>query len=215
MADLSVLAQAIIDGMADPATQLTSEALAEGVAPAQVLEGGLLAGMSVVGARFRSGEMFLPDVLASARAMKQAMVLLEPMLASCGVEPVGTVLLGTVKGDIHDIGKNLVGVMLRGAGFKVIDLGTNVTAEQFTSAVAQHRPNIVGMSALLTTTMSQMKSNMEKLRAAGALDSARVIVGGAAVTRQYAESIGAAYAKDAGDAVSLAVEMMHAREVSA
>ena len=215
MADLSALAQAVIDGMADPAAQLTSDALAEGIAPAQILEGGLLAGMSVVGARFRSSEMFLPDVLASARAMKQAMVLLEPVLSACGVEPAGTVLLGTVKGDIHDIGKNLVGVMLRGAGFKVIDLGTNVTAEQFTSAVVQHRPDIVGMSALLTTTLTQMKGNVEKLRAAGALDSARVIVGGAAVTRQYAESIGASYAKDAGDAVALAAEMMHAREVRA
>jgi 5-methyltetrahydrofolate--homocysteine methyltransferase len=213
MADLAALAQAVIDGMADPATQLTSQALEEGIEPARVLESGLLAGMSVVGARFRGGEMFLPDVLASARAMKHAMIVLEPVLSACGVEPVGTVLLGTVKGDIHDIGKNLVRVMLRGAGFKVIDLGTNVTAEQFALAVAQHRPDIVGMSALLTTTMSQMKGNVEKLRAAGALDSARAFVGGAAVTRQYAESIGAAYAKDAGDAVALAVEMMHAREV--
>ena len=212
MADLAGLAQSIIDGMADTSARLTSDALSESVAPSRILEDGLLAGMRVVGERFRDCEMFLPDVLASARAMKDAMTLLEPMLAASGIEPAGTVLLGTVKGDIHDIGKNLVAVMLRGAGFRVIDLGTNVTAEQFVCAVTEYRPNIVGMSALLTTTMSQMKSNVEKLRAAGALQSAHVIVGGAAVTRQFAESIGAGYAKDAGTAVALAMEIMQSRE---
>ena len=215
MADLAGLAQSIIDGMADTSARLTAESLGESMAPASILDDGLLAGMRVVGERFRNAEMFLPDVLASARAMKEAMTLLEPVLTASRIEPAGTVVLGTVKGDIHDIGKNLVGVMLRGAGFRVIDLGTNVTAEQFTSAVSQHRPDIVGMSALLTTTMSQMKSNVEKLRAAGALESTRVFIGGAAVTRQYAESIGASYAKDAGDAVALAIDMLHSREVRA
>jgi len=213
--DLAALAQSVIDGMADTSARLTGEALAASVPPGRILDDGLLAGMRVVGERFRNAEMFLPDVLASARAMKEAMTLLEPVLIASGIEPAGTVVLGTVKGDIHDIGKNLVGVMLRGAGFRVIDLGTNVTAEQFASAVAQHHPDIVGMSALLTTTMSQMKANVEKLRGAGALDSTRIFVGGAAVTRQYAESIGAAYAKDAGDAVALAIEMLHSREVRA
>jgi len=211
LADLSALAQSIIDGMADSAARLTADALAEALPPARVLDDGLLAGMNVVGSRFRNGEMFLPDVLASARAMKEAMALLEPVLAACGIEPVGTVLLGTVKGDIHDIGKNLVAVMLRGAGFRVVDLGTNVTAEQFGAAIEQHKPQVVGMSALLTTTMQQMRTNVERLRAAGALASARVIVGGAAVTRQYADSIGAGYAKDAGDAVALAREIVHAQ----
>jgi 5-methyltetrahydrofolate--homocysteine methyltransferase len=212
LADLPALAQSIIDGMADNAGRLTAEALAQSVPPARVLDDGLLAGMRVVGVRFRNAEMFLPDVLASARAMKTAMTLLDPALSACGVEPVATVLLGTVKGDIHDIGKNLVGVMLRGAGCRVLDLGTNVTGEQFAAAAAEHRPAIIGMSALLTTTMQQMSRNMEKFRAAGVLDRARVMVGGAAVTRQFAESIGAAYAKDAGDAVALALEMLHSRE---
>jgi 5-methyltetrahydrofolate--homocysteine methyltransferase len=215
LADLAALAQSIIDGMADPAVRLTAEALSESIAPSRVLDEGLLAGMRVVGGRFGNAEMFLPDVLASARAMKHAMAVLEPMLSACGIEPAGTVLLGTVKGDIHDIGKNLVGVMLRGAGFKVIDLGTNVTAEQFAAAAAQHRPAIIGMSALLTTTMLQMKTNVDGLRAAGALTSARVMIGGAAVTRQYAESIGAAYARNAGDAVALAMEMVQPKEARA
>ena len=134
---------------------------------------------------------------------------------SCGVEPVGTVLLGTVKGDIHDIGKNLVGVMLRGAGCRVIDLGTGVTGERFVAAAAQHRPDIIGMSALLTTTMQQMHRNVESFRAAGVLNSARVMVGGAAVTRQFADSIGATYAKDAGDAVAAALDILHAKEAHA
>jgi 5-methyltetrahydrofolate--homocysteine methyltransferase len=215
LADLEALAQSIIDGMADSAERLTAEALAEALAPARVLDDGLLAGMRVVGVRFRSGEMFLPDVLASARAMKQSMVLLEPVLSAGGVEPIGTVLLGTVKGDIHDIGKNLVGVMLRGAGCRVVDLGTGVTGEQFVAAAAQHRPDIIGMSALLTTTMQQMQRNVETFRAAGVLSSARVMVGGAAVTRVFAESIGAIYAKDAGDAVTAALEILHARQARA
>ena len=215
MADLATLAQSIIDGMADAAAQLTAGALSESLPPARVLDDGLLAGMRVVGLRFRDGQMFLPDVLASARAMKAAMVLLEPVLSASGVEPVGTVLLGTVKGDIHDIGKNLVAVMLRGAGCRIIDLGTNVTDQQFVAAAAQHRPDIIGMSALLTTTMVQMKRNVETLRAAGALVSARVMVGGAAVTRQFAESIGTIYAKDASEAVSTALAMLQPKEVRA
>lgn len=201
--------------MADAAGRITADALSESMAPARVLDEGLLAGMRVVGVRFRDGEMFLPDVLASARAMKEAMVLLEPVLAAGGVEPVGTVLLGTVKGDIHDIGKNLVAVMLRGAGCRVIDLGTNITDREFVAAAAQHRPDIIGMSALLTTTMTQMKHNVEALRAAGVLASARVMVGGAAVTRQFAESIGATYAKDASDAVSTALAMLQPKEAHA
>ena len=215
MSDLAALAQSIIDGMADSAARLTAEALAEATAPSRVLDDGLLAGMRVVGVRFRNGEMFLPDVLASARAMKEAMALLEPVLCASGVEPVGTVVLGTVKGDIHDIGKNLVGVMLRGAGCRVVDLGTGVTGEQFVAAAAQHRPDIIGMSTLLTTTMVQMQRNLETFRKAGVLNSARVMVGGAAVTRQFAESIGATYAKDAGDAVAAALEILHAKEAHA
>jgi 5-methyltetrahydrofolate--homocysteine methyltransferase len=208
--ELSALAEAIIDGMADTASRLTRSALASGTPPAEVLEQGLLAGMRVVGVRFRDAQMFLPDVLASARAMKAAMDHLEPLLAAANVAPAGTVVIGTVKGDIHDIGKNLVGIMLRGAGYRVVDVGTGATAAVFVEAIRQHRPQIVGMSALLTTTMPQMKQNIEAFRTAGVLDGVAVLVGGAAVTRQYAESIGAAYAKDATEAVARAAEIVAA-----
>ena len=215
MIDLPQLAQAVIDGMADDAGSLTRSALAGGIGPGQVLEEGLLAGMRVVGERFRDGQMFLPDVLASARAMKAGMDLLEPLLSACGVEPIGTVVIGTVKGDIHDIGKNLVAVMLRGAGFRVIDIGANAPADSFLAAAAEHRPQILAMSALLTTTMLQMERNMAAFRAAGLLERVRVLVGGAAVTRRYAESIGAEYAANASDAVTCAFRIVGEAAVGA
>ncbi len=209
MVNLAELAECIIDGRADDARCLTQAALAGGVAPGDVLDRGLLAGMDVVGQRFRATQMFLPDVLASARAMTAGMSLLEPRLAACGIQPLGRIVIGTVKGDIHDIGKNLVGILLRGAGFEVIDLGTNATAARFLTAVAQHQPDIVAMSAMLTTTMTQMKSNIDALCHAGALARTRVLIGGAPVTAQYAAEIGAdAYAKDAGAAVVRARELL-------
>ncbi|MDP1862243.1 MAG: corrinoid protein [Gemmatimonadaceae bacterium] len=209
MIDLALLAQHLIDGHADDVARLTKEALDEGVAPADILERGLIAGMQVIGVRFRDNIIFVPEVLIAARAMKAGLAHLEPVLAACGIEPVGTYVIGTVKGDIHDIGKNLVGMMLRGAGFRVIDLGVNTPLAKFQAAIEEHRPEIVGMSALLTTTMGQMKVNIEAFREAGLFDRLRVMVGGAAVSEDYAATIGAhAYGKDAPSSVALALELL-------
>jgi len=209
MTDLSILAQHVIDGHAADVARLTRAALDEGLPPADILEQGLVAGMQVVGVRFRDNVIFVPEVLVAARAMKAGLEHLEPMLAACGVEPAGTVVIGTVRGDIHDIGKNLVGMMLRGAGFRVIDVGVNAPLGTFLSAIEQHRPDLVGMSALLTTTMGQMKVNIEAFRQAGFLDRLRVMVGGAAVTGDYAAAIGAhGYARDASAAVACAAGLL-------
>ncbi len=209
MADLELLAQHLIDGHADDVARLTKEALDEGVAPADILERGLIAGMQVIGVRFRDNLVFAPGVLIAARAMKAALAPLEPVLAACGIEPIGTYVIGTVKGDIHDIGKNLVGMMLRGAGFRVIDLGVNTPLAKFEAAIEAHQPEIVGMSALLTTTMGQMKVNIEAFRAAGLFDRLRVMVGGAAVSEDYAGAIGAhAYGKDAPSSVAHALDLL-------
>lgn len=214
MVDLQQLAQHLIDGHADDVSRLVSEALAEGVPPESILENGLIAGMTVVGIRFRNNEIFVPEVLVSARAMKAGMAHLEPILSACGIPPVGTFVIGTVKGDIHDIGKNLVGMMFRGAGFKVIDLGVNTATQKFMDAIAEHRPQIVGMSALLTTTMGQMKVNIDAFRAAG-LD-VKVMVGGAPVSVEYAERIGAdAHGANATEAVEKALALVGAKPLPA
>ncbi len=206
---LDELAHELVEGHADAVARLTRQALDERIPPAEILEKGLIAGMEVVGARFRDNVYFVPEVLLAARAMKAGMAHLEPVLAASGVTPRGKLLIGTVKGDIHDIGKNLVGMMLRGAGFEVIDLGINVPAEQFVVAIRKHDPELVGMSALLTTTMVQMKTNLEAFRAAGVLGRARVLVGGAAVSEDFARTIGAdGYAKDATSAVERARELL-------
>jgi 5-methyltetrahydrofolate--homocysteine methyltransferase len=213
MVDLQQLAQHLIDGHADDVSRLVREALAEGVPPETILENGMIAGMTVVGIRFRNNEIFVPEVLVSARAMKAGMAHLEPILSACGIPPVGTFVIGTVKGDIHDIGKNLVGMMLRGAGFKVIDLGVNTATQKFIDAIAEHQPQIVGMSALLTTTMGQMKVNIETFRAAG-LD-VKVMVGGAPVSVEYAERIGAhAHGANASEAVEKALNLVGAKSLS-
>ena len=209
MVDLALLAQHLIDGHADDVARLTREALDEGQAPSDILERGLIAGMQVIGVRFRDNIIFVPEVLIAARAMKAGLAHLEPVLAACGIEPVGTYVIGTVKGDIHDIGKNLVGMMLRGAGFRVIDLGVNTPLAKFQAAIEEHHPEIVGMSALLTTTMGQMKVNIEAFREAGLFDRLRVMVGGAAVSEDYAATIGAhAYGKDAPLSVARALELL-------
>ena len=208
MADFALLAQNVIDGFADETARLTRAALDENVPAAEVLQRGLLAGMDVVGQRFRAQQMFLPDVLASARAMTNAMAHLEPLLAANGgTARAGRIVIGTVKGDIHDIGKNLVAILLRGAGFEVIDLGTNVTTQGFVAAVQEHRPDMVGISAMLTTTMQQMEPIVAALAALGT--PTRVLVGGAPVTRQFAARIGAhGYGRDASDAVACARALM-------
>ncbi len=209
MTNLAILAQHLIDGHDAEVGRLTREALDEGQAPADILEQGLIAGMQVVGERFRDNIIFVPEVLVAARAMKAGLAHLEPVLAACGIEPIGTFVIGTVKGDIHDIGKNLVGMMLKGAGFRVIDLGVNTPLTKFQAAIEEHRPDIVGMSALLTTTMGQMKVNIEAFRAAALFDRMRVMVGGAAVSEDFAETIGAhGYGKDAPASVTRALELL-------
>jgi 5-methyltetrahydrofolate--homocysteine methyltransferase len=210
---LNTLAENLVQGYADRVRRLTSEALEAGIAPQRILEEGLLAGMNVVGKRFKNNEMFLPEVLVAARAMKSGVLELEPLLIASGVQPVGRFVIGTVKGDLHDIGKNLVSIMLRGAGFDVRDLGVGVSAQKFVDEIKTYEPHIVGMSAMLTTTMLQMKTNIAIFREAGILGCAKVMIGGAPVSRSYAEEIGAdAYGRNASDAVEKAQELMRAIE---
>ena len=183
------------------------EALEQGVTPRQILEESLLAAMSIIGVKFKNNEVFVPEVLIAARAMNSAMEVLKPRLVDDGVEPVASVILGTVKGDLHDIGKNLVKMMLEGAGFEVHDLGIDVSAEKFVAAIKEHKPQIVGMSALLTTTMVEMKGIVQAISDAGYRDDVTIMVGGAPVTEKYAQEIGAdLYGKDAADAATLAKE---------
>ena len=207
MADLEVLKNAVIRGDQNTAMEVTTKALEEGMAPEEVLRGGLIAGMDVVGRAFKKNEVYVPEVLIAARAMKMAMEILEPKLVEAGVEPIGTIVVGTVKGDLHDIGKNLVCMMLKGAGFNVIDLGTDVSPEKFIEAVKENGANTVGLSALLTTTMPMMDKTVAALRDAGV--EAKVMIGGAPVTQEYADKIGAqGYAADAATAVDVVKELV-------
>jgi 5-methyltetrahydrofolate--homocysteine methyltransferase len=199
---LDDLSAALQQGDRERVVALTREAIAAGTAAAALLNHALLPGMKVVGERFRDYEIFLPDVLLSARAMNAAMELLRPLLVSEGVPLVGTVVLGTVKGDLHDIGKNLVGIMLQGAGFQVVDLGVDVEPAAFVDAAAAHGASVIGMSALLTTTMTGMADVLAALEARGMRQAIRTIVGGAPVSQAFAQEIGAdAYAPDAPAAV--------------
>ena len=207
MADLKALAEAVIRGDRDAASQLTQQAVDEAMAPAQILNEGLVAGMDVVGKRFKANEIYVPEVLIAARAMKAGLAILEPVLAAAGVEPVGKVVLGTVKGDLHDIGKNLVGMMLTGAGMEVVDVGTDVSPEKFVGACKDHGAAILAMSALLTTTMPQMAEVVKQAKADGV--QVKTMIGGAPVTQSYADEIGAdGYAPDAASAVDKAKELM-------
>ena len=210
MADLKALAQVIINGKRDDAVRLTKQAIDEKVAPGKILKEGLMAGMDVVGTKFKNNEFYVPEVLIAARAMNAAMVELEPLLVKSGVKPQGVVVLGTVKGDLHDIGKNLVGMMLRGGGFKVIDLGIDIAPDKFVETAKKERADIVALSALLTTTMPQMKNVIEALKK----DKTKVktMIGGAPVTQEYADEIGAdGYAPDAASAVDKARELVGIR----
>ena len=208
MADLSALAENLINGKADAVRELTQKALDDGVSPGDVLNEGLIKGMSVVGERFKNNEFYVPEVLIAARAMHAGMDILKPALADSGVQPIGKILLGTVKGDLHDIGKNLVAMMLEGAGFEVVDLGIDVPPEKFVEAVKEGG-DVVAMSALLTTTMTAMKTTLEALEEAGVRDKIKVIIGGAPVTQNYADEIGAdGYARDAASTADKAKEVM-------
>jgi 5-methyltetrahydrofolate--homocysteine methyltransferase len=202
---LEQLAAAVIEGNVDAMEELTEDALDEGIDAETILNSGLMAGMDHVGAEFKAGNMFVPEVLRSAKAMKTSMVLLNPLLAASGAETVGKVLLGTVKGDLHDIGKNLVGMMCEGAGFEVMDLGTDVEPVQFLEAIKDFAPHIVGMSALLTTTMRSMGDTVKAIEEAGLRDQVKVMIGGAPVTQSFADDIGAdGYAANAASAADLA-----------
>jgi len=209
MADLSALAENLINGKANDVKELTQKALDEGVAPGDILNGGLIKGMNVVGVKFKNNEFYVPEVLIAARAMHAGMDILKPMLAKSGVKPIGRVALGTVKGDLHDIGKNLVAMMLEGAGFEIIDLGIDVTPEKFAEAAGD--ADIIAMSALLTTTMTAMKTTIDALEEAGVKDKVKTMIGGAPVTQNYADEIGAdGYARDAASAADKARELMNA-----
>ncbi|MCI0516167.1 corrinoid protein [candidate division KSB1 bacterium] len=199
---LQELAQSIISGKLPVAQELTTKSLAAGVTPRKVLD-GLISGMNVVGEKFKNNEFYVPEVLIAARAMKGAMAILKPKLVETGVEPIGKVVIGTVKGDLHDIGKNLVAMMLEGAGFEVIDLGVDVTPEKFVNAAKERNAGAIGMSALLTTTMLNMKETINAVKKEGIQDKVKVVIGGAPVTQNYANEIGAdGYAPDAASAVS-------------
>ncbi len=206
MADLAALTAAVEAGDRAAAASLTQEALDGGVAPKAVLD-AMTAAMDAVGRRFQEGEIFVPEMLISARAMKAGMAVLEPALVAAGVAPEFTAVVGTVEGDLHDIGKNLVGMMWRGAGFEVVDLGVNVPAARFAEAAAERGAHIVGLSALLTTTMPGMRAAVEAVRAAS--PSTRVVIGGAPTTPEFAAQIGAdGFAPDAGAAVDLARRLL-------
>ncbi len=207
---LTALSESIVAGTHVDAERLTKKLLEDGIAPETVLEKGLLPGMDVVGQRFRQNQIFLPQVLVAARAMKSSMRLLEPLLAAAKVEAKGTVLIGTVKGDVHDIGKNLVSILLQGAGYRVIDIGIDCSASKFLSAAREHRPDIVALSALLTTTMLSMKTTIETLRNDGI--TLPIIVGGAPLNQRFADSIGAsAYARNASEAVDVVKRLVQSK----
>lgn len=205
MADWQPLYEAVLSGDAKTARTLTEQAIASGTDPLAIVNQYMVPAMDEVGRRFECNEYFVPELLLSARAMKAALELIRPLLTARGDQPVGRVVIGTVKGDLHDIGKNLVAAMLEGGGFEVIDLGVNVTPEQFVASVKEKNANVVAMSALLTTTMPAMKSTIEAIKQAGLRDKVKVLIGGAPITQRYAEEIGAdGYSENAPSAVSLA-----------
>lgn len=205
MTDLKPLHDAIVDGDAKTTKVLTDTALKAGVAPGDLLDKALIPAMDEVGRRFECNEYFVPELLISARAMKGAMELIRPLLANNGVKPIGKVAIGTVKGDLHDIGKNLVAAMLEGGGFEIIDLGVDVAPEKFIAAVTEKGANIIALSALLTTTMPAMKDTLAALQAAGVRSKVKVMIGGAPITEAYAKEIGAdGYSDNASAAVALA-----------
>ncbi len=208
MADLQALAEAVINGQKEEAERLTQEAIDEGVRPGMIINEGLIAGMSVVGEKFKNNEFYVPEVLIAARAMQSAMDHVKPLLVEGEIEARGTVAIGTVKGDLHDIGKNLVAMMLEGGGYDIIDLEVDVSPEQFVEA-AEGGANVIALSALLTTTMPSMKDTVDALVEAGIRDQVKVIIGGAPVTQSYADEIGAdGYAPDAASAVDLVGELL-------
>lgn len=206
---LDQISKAVIEGDPDNIGMLTESALSKGLAPEDILNKALMVGMDYVGDEFRVGNMFVPDVIFSARAMQASMDILTPLLVEAGVEKAGKVVMGTVQGDLHDIGKNLVCIMMEGAGFEIIDLGNDVAPEAFVKVVREEKPDIVGMSALLTTTMPAMSRTIRALEETGLRDSVKVMVGGAPVTLDFAQQIGAdGYASNAAAAADMAKQLV-------
>jgi corrinoid protein of di/trimethylamine methyltransferase len=202
-------------GNAPEVKQLTEQGVADGMDPESLLYDALIPSLEEVGARFERGDFFVPEMLIAARAMQGALDILRPLLAETGAQTVGTYVMGTVKGDVHDIGKNLVNIMLEGAGFTVHDLGVNVAPEVFIEAINEHKPDIVGFSAFLTTTMPMFKANINALEKAGIRDNVIVMVGGAPVTQEYADKVGAdAYAPDASTAVRMAKDLIQKKRAA-
>ena len=205
----------LYDGLADEIADGTHILLSRGWSPKKVLDNALVGGMNIVGKDFRDGILFVPEVLLAANAMKAGMAILRPLLAETGAEPIGKMVIGTVKGDIHDIGKNLVGMMMEGAGFEVIDLGINTDADAYIAALTKERPDILGMSALLTTTMPYMKVVIDNLKEKGIRDDYIVMVGGAPLNEEFGRAIGAdAYCRDAATAVEVAKDLIRRRRAS-
>ncbi len=208
-ADMQDIAAALIDGNHLTVHELTGQAIAAGVEALEVMDDGLIAGMAIVGIKFRENFIFVPEVLACARAMKAGMAHVEPILSASGVDPIGIVIMGTVKGDLHDIGKNLCIMMLRGAGFVVHDLGVDTSEDEFIDAVEEHQAPLLGMSALLTTTMPNMGKTIEAFIDADLRDDVKIMVGGAPVTQEFADDMGAdGYGKDALACVALAKDLL-------
>ena len=206
----------LYDGLADEIDEATRILLNRDWTPAKVLNDALVAGMRIVGIDFRDGILFVPEVLLAAKAMKAGMAILRPLLAETGAEPVGSIVIGTVKGDIHDIGKNLVGMMLEGAGFEVFDLGINTDVEEFIQALDEHKPDILGMSALLTTTMPYMKVVVDTLVEKGIRDDYIILVGGAPLNEEFGEAVGAdAYCRDAAVAADTAKRLVAEKRAAA
>jgi 5-methyltetrahydrofolate--homocysteine methyltransferase len=205
MPDLKQLYDSVVSGDAKATQAITQQALADGVDPLKLVNEYMVPAMDEVGRRFEANEYFVPELLISARAMKAALEIIRPLLTARGDQPLGRVALGTVKGDLHDIGKNLVGSLLEGGGFEVIDLGVNVTPEKFIATVNEKQANIIAMSALLTTTMPSMRTTIDALKQAGVRDKVKVLIGGAPITQKYADEIGAdGYSESAVGAVALA-----------
>ena len=210
MSDLNKLTESVEKGNRNEAKRLTQALLDAKMAPLKIVEEGLVPGMASIGEKFKNNQVFVPEMLIAARAMKEAMAMLEPLLAQAGIKPKFTAVIGTVQGDLHDIGKNLVAMMWKGANFGVVDLGTNVAPEKFAAAARESNAQVIGLSALLTTTMPAMKTTIQAIKAAG-LKNVKVIIGGAPITKQYADEIGAdGYAPDAASAVDVARQLMAA-----
>ena len=209
MSVLENLKENVIAGNESKVLEYTRKALDEGIDLEKILNDGFIPGMDVVGSKFQANEIYVPEMLISAKAMKAGMKILEPLLTEAGVEPIGKVVIGTVKGDLHDIGKNLVAMMLEGGGFEVIDAGVDITAQKFMDLVKENKPDILGLSALLTTTMVEIKNVIDAFKEEGLRDDVKIIVGGAPVSENYAKDIGAdGYSPDAASAVNLAKNLL-------